>query len=84
MVGRRNKGGQILFIEFCDWAIKQKQLNSPDDGCTDAAVDVVGGGGAAGHGAGPSATLSAGVAKGKGGGSGGSKSDFRCAGAESI
>ncbi len=27
----RNGGGQILFIEFCDWAIK-KQLGSQDDG----------------------------------------------------
>jgi hypothetical protein len=27
----RNEGGQILFIEFCDWAIK-KQLGSQDDG----------------------------------------------------
>ena len=78
LVERRNKGGQILFIEFCDWAIKQKQLKSQDDGCTDAAVQVVGGGGAAGHGAGPSATRSAAQAKGKGGGSGVNPSDFRC------
>jgi hypothetical protein len=27
----RNEGGQILFIEFCDWAIR-KQLGSQDDG----------------------------------------------------
>ena len=27
---RRNEGGQILFIEFCDWAIK-KQLGSQAD-----------------------------------------------------
>ena len=28
---RRNEGGQILFIEFCDWAIK-KQLGKQEDG----------------------------------------------------
>ena len=82
-MGRRNKGGQILFIEFCDWAIKQKQLNS-GDGCTDGATQGVGGGGgAAGPCAEPSGTRSAALAKGKGAGSGGNTSDFRC-GAEAV
>ncbi len=31
LVAHRNKGGQILFLEFCDWAVKQKQLSSQDD-----------------------------------------------------
>ena len=78
-VEHRNKGGQILFIEFCEWAIKQKRLSSQDDDCTDSAPKAVGGGGAAGRGAVPSATRSAELAKGKGGGGGGSTScDFRC------
>ena len=80
----RNQGGQILFIEFCDWAVKQKQLKSQDDGCTAGAMQDVGGSGAAGHGAGPSATRSAALAKGKGGGSIASSSDFRCGGAERL
>ena len=75
LVEHRNKGGQILFIEFCDWAIKQKQLNSQGDG--DMQGDGVGGD-VAGHGAGPTARRAAALAKGKGGGSGGNTSDFRC------
>ena len=76
---RRNKGGQVLFIEFCDWAIKQKQLSSgQDDGCTDAAARGVSGGGAAARGAAPSGTGSGELAKGKGRGSGvHATSDFR-------
>ena len=82
LVEHRNKGGQVLFIEFCEWAVKQKQLKSQGDDCTDAAMQGVGGGGAAGHGAGPSATRTPALAKGKGGGggSGGDASGFRCMG----
>ena len=71
MVERRNKGGQILFIEFCDWAIKQKQLSSgQDDVRPDAAVRGVSGGGAAVGGAAASGTVSGELGKGKGRGSG--------------
>ena len=44
-VEHRNGGGQILFIEFCDWAIK-KQLGSQDDG---GAASPCAKGGEAGH-----------------------------------